>query len=145
MAAWSIRAATAQDAAGLRACIDAAYASYRGQGIALPDVSSGIAADIADHLVFVVSEGPKIIAGIVLVAVDGHMQMANVAVHPDHGGKGIGKALIARAEAEAITAGQTVLRLATHIAMPENISLYQRLGWVEVGREGNKVLMEKRL
>ena len=145
MTGWLIRAATAQDAAGVRRCIDAAYAGYRDQGIDLPDVSGGIEAEIADHLVFVASEGPQIIAGMVLELGDGYLQLANVAVHPDYGGKGIGKAMLARAQAETIAAGLSLLKLATHVEMPRNIALYQRLGWIETGREGVKVLMEKQL
>ena len=71
------------------------------------------------------------------------MRLANVAVHPDRKGAGLGRALIALAEAEARDQGYRELRLTTHAEMPENVSLYNHLGWQEDRRQGNKVFMKK--
>ncbi len=38
-----------------------------------------------------------------------------------------------------------VLRLSTHVDMPENVRLYIHLGWEETGRTGNKVQMKKNI
>jgi len=58
----------------------------------------------------------------------------NVAVDPNHQGKGIGRALIDFAEQEARRRGHAEIRLYTHQSMHENIVLYPRLGYEETGR-----------
>ncbi len=140
-----IRLANPSDAGGLAACIDAAYARY-GEHIAdLPAVSAGIGEDIADNQVWVMQEAGSVVAGLVLVAQPDHLKLANLAVHPAHGGKGIGRQLIALAEQEAVRQGYREMRLVTHVSMPENVALYSHLGWEETARTGNSVLMRKRL
>ncbi len=73
----------------------------------------------------------------------------NVAVAPEAQGRGIGRALIAFAEAEARRRGHRQIRLYTHVLMTENIALYTRLGFAETGRVSEKgfqrVYMEKPL
>ena len=58
----------------------------------------------------------------------------NIAVQPDRQGRGLGRALIAFAEAEARRLGFAELRLYTHQKMTENIGFYKRLGFDETGR-----------
>lgn len=73
----------------------------------------------------------------------------NVAVAPAAQGRGFGRKLIAFAEDEAVRRGYGEIRLYTHALMVENIALYQRLGFVEIGRVQEKgfdrVYMAKRL
>ncbi|WP_417599583.1 GNAT family N-acetyltransferase [Pararhodobacter oceanensis] len=140
-----IRPAQAADAKALAACIDAAYAKYAGRISDLPAVSDGCAEDIADNQVWVAVHSDKIIAGLVLVAGDGFVKLANLAVHPDHGGKGLGRKLIALSEHEAIRQGFSEMRLNTHVDMSENVRLYQQLGWAEFCRSGNTISMSKHL
>lgn len=140
-----IRPAVAADAKALATSIDAAYARYAGRISDLPSVSDGCAEDIANNQVWVAAEDDTIVAGLVLVAGDGFMKLANLAVHPDHGGKGLGRRLIELSEREAERHGFSEMRLNTHVDMPENVRLYQRMGWAEVARSGNTVSMKKRL
>lgn len=140
-----MRPAHAADASALASCIDAAYAKYAERISDLPAVSDGCAQDIADNQVWVAAQSDEIIAGLVLVAGDGCMKLANVAVHPDHGGKGLGRKLIELSEREAKRQGFCEMRLNTHVDMPENVRLYQHLGWAEVCRSGSTVLMQKHL
>jgi len=56
---------------------------------------------------------------------------------------GIGAALIRQDEMDCLEFGFHELRLSTHKDMPENVRLYEHLGWHETGRSGNKVLMSK--
>jgi len=140
-----IRPATLQDADALASCIDAAYAKYVHRLSGLPSVSDGCAEDIASHQVWVAVQGDVVIAGLFLMPQDGFMKLANLAVHPSHAGKGIGRRLIALSEAEAKRQGFGEMRLNTHVEMPENVQLYQHLGWVETSRRGNTVYMTKQL
>ncbi|MEO9574238.1 MAG: GNAT family N-acetyltransferase [Roseobacter sp.] len=90
-------------------------------------------------------QGDEVVAGLVLIASNGFMKLANVAVHPDHGGKGLGRKLIELSERETKRQGSTEMRLNTHVDMPENVRLYQHLGWAEVSRSGSTVFMERYL
>ena len=58
----------------------------------------------------------------------------NVAVHPSHRGKGLGKALLEFAEDEARRAGFDSIYLYTHEKMTENLVLYSKIGYVEYDR-----------
>ena len=58
----------------------------------------------------------------------------NVAVHPDHRGEGLGRALLDLAEAEARRAGFASVYLYTHEKMTENLALYSKIGYVEYDR-----------
>jgi GNAT superfamily N-acetyltransferase len=141
----TIRAAQAADASALVVCIDAAYAHHAARIADLPLVSDGCAEDIANNQVWVAEQGDKIVAGLILIAGDGFMKLANLAVHPDHGGKGLGRKLVELSEYAAKQQGFSEIRLNTHVDMPENVRLYHHLGWSEVSRHGNTVSMEKHL
>ena len=143
MEPWSIRRARPADADALAACLDAAYAQYVGRLADLPRMSDGCADDIARFDVWVAETAGRVVGGLVLVREDGFMRLANVAVHPDARGGGLGRSLIQLAEAEARALGFLEMRLNTHEAMPENIRLYTGLGWKEVGRQGVTVSMRK--
>ena len=140
---WHLRKAEQSDANALAACIDAAYAHYAGRIADLPSVSADCAGEIAKYQVWVAEVGNDLVGGLVMIPEEGFMRLANVAVHPDHKGSGLGRALIALAEGEALDQGYRELCLTTHAGMPENVSLYKHLGWLEDRRQGNKVFMKK--
>jgi predicted N-acetyltransferase YhbS len=56
----------------------------------MPPVSDGCADEIAKNWVWVAEEEGQIIGGLFLVRQVGALKLANVAVHPDHSGKGLG-------------------------------------------------------
>lgn len=62
-------------------------------------------------------------------------KLESVAVMPDCGGRGIGKLLIEHVEKTAKHAGYKTVELYTNEAMTENITMYPKLGYVEVGRK----------
>ena len=143
MGNWIIRRAEHHDTDALSTCIDAAYAEYAARIADLPPVSADCAEEIARFQVWVAEIANDIVGGLVLVPQDGFMRLANVAVHPDHKGAGLGRALMVLAEAEALAQGYRELRLTTHVDIPENVQLYAHLGWKHAGRRGNKISMKK--
>ena len=145
MTDWQLRKATETDADGLAECLTAAYAPYKHTIPDLPDVADDCAGQIARCQVWVIEQAGSIIAALLLTPGDGHLHLINVAVHPDHKGKGLGRYLISKAEAEAATHGFSALNLTTHAMMPENVRLYTHLGYHEEGRSTSKVFMRKDL
>ncbi|MCJ8309177.1 MAG: GNAT family N-acetyltransferase [Rhizobiaceae bacterium] len=147
MTGISLRKATLQDVPDIVACIDAAYARYRDKIADLPPVSDGVEEDIRDNQVWVIETDGDLAGVLVLVAASGadFIKLANVAVHPDHGGKGLGRALIDHAIATCKDQGFDEIRLNTHAAMTDNIGLYQHLGWHEIGRSETTVSMSRKI
>ncbi len=140
-----LRRANARDADDLADCINAAYSVYADRITDLPAVSEGIEGAIEVHRVWVAQTGQQIAGGMILVAHPDFLMLQNVAVRPEAAGRGIGRALIARAEQDCLDLGLLEIRLSTHSEMPENIAFYSRLGWTETGRSGNTVFMSKRI
>lgn len=101
------------------------------------------------HNVFVLIIGETIVGVLVLVKQQRSILLDNVAVHPDHQGRGLGRQLITLAEQEARNAGFDTLKLYTNELMTENIELYKKLGFVEtdqrVEHSFRRVYMQKRV
>jgi len=62
----------------------------------------------------------------------GEAHLEQLAVHPDHGRRGLGSALTRAALAEAARRGYAVLSLCTYADVPWNAPFYRRLGFAEV-------------
>jgi len=58
-----------------------------------------------------------------------HLFIENIAVLPEHQGKGFGRHLLRHAEAKTSSAGLTELRLLTNQAFATNVRLYQSVGF----------------
>lgn len=140
----NIRKALSSDTAALIDVIDRAYEIYRIELPDLPDVSAGVAEEIENGNVWV-ADDDGVMGGVFLMFNPEYAVLTNIAVDPLQAGKGIGKALITRAEDECRNRSIKEFKLATHVNMPENVALYAHLGWVETSREGNKVFMSKLL
>jgi GNAT superfamily N-acetyltransferase len=74
---------------------------------------------------------------------DGTLHVRRVSVHPDARGRGVARALIAHAEAYARSLGRAELRLGCRDELPDNVALFQHLGyeivavhefWVELAK-----------
>lgn len=137
-----LRRATADDVAELTVVLEAAYAPF--QALGLPPVTTGIDVDIRDQNVWVAEIAGAVRGGIVLV-LNTQAHIANLAVHPDAGGHGIGKALINTACDASAAAGHATVQLATHAQMTDTQAFYRKLGWQETGREGDKVYFQMQL
>jgi GNAT superfamily N-acetyltransferase len=129
----TIRPASAADLPDVQRIVHAAYAPYVAR-IGKPPGPMGddYRALIRSHAVWVA--GDPVQGVLVLLPAPDHLLLDNVAVDPAAHGRGIGRALIGFAEAEASRRGHGELRLYTHALMTENIALYARTGWQETGR-----------
>ncbi len=71
---------------------------------------------------------------LVLETHDDHALIYSVAVHPASHGQGLGRLLLAHAEAQARAAGLTEIRLYTNALLDRNIAIYAGYGYAETGR-----------
>ena len=108
------------------------------------------AAQIAAGQVYVVIDADDRLQGfVVFFPKESYMFLENVAVRPSESGRGIGKCLIRFCEEEARRLGLGIVRLYTNEKMAENLSIYPRLGYAEIGRRTedgfDRVFFEKHL
>lgn len=144
---WTVRKAGIADAEALAECMHAAYTRYipRLKGKTLPPLTVDYEAEIRAYPVWVAEFDGNLAGGLILMPERHYMSIANVAVHPQFQGNGLGRGLMELADAEAKQQGYSELRLATHVALTENLSLYSHLGWSETGRDEQRVYMRKKL
>ena len=89
---------------------------------------------VQQHQAFVVESKGQVVGVLVLIRTDNRLLLDNVAIHPEHQGKGLGHRLIELAESEARNQGFKHLDLYTGEYMGENIEMYRHLGYVETER-----------
>jgi ribosomal protein S18 acetylase RimI-like enzyme len=97
----------------------------------------------------VLEEGDVIAAIIVLLPMPTYLLLDNIAVSPACQGLGLGRRLLAFAEAEALWRGYSEIRLYTHQTTVENQRFYASIGYEETGRGSeagyDRVFMRKPL
>ncbi len=135
MDSYVIRAANAGNAAAVAALVDAAYKHYIERIGMLPGPMTLDYANVIAERQVLVADIDGTIAGVLVLGVDDEgFVIENVAVHPSLRGKGLGQALLQRAEAEAVGRGFDAIHLYTHEKMTENLALYSKIGYREYAR-----------
>ena len=89
---------------------------------------------VLDHEVWVLDGERGVIAVLELVPAHDHVLVENVAVEPAVQGRGIGRRLMAYAEAEARSLGVGEVRLFTNERFADDLRFYERLGYEEFDR-----------
>ncbi|RCK50669.1 acetyltransferase [Thalassospira profundimaris] len=147
-----IRPARPADEPAIRACAIAAYQRYIAViGRKPAPMTADFAAQIAAGQVYVARDDNDQPTGFIVFYPDDAiaMMLENIAVAPDHAGRGIGKRLMAFCEDTARQLGFSHVRLYTNEKMTENLAIYPHLGYVETGRRNedgfNRVYFEKAL
>jgi len=148
--ALRIRAATAGDVPAIANIVDQAYQHYIARiGKPPGPMLDDYVARVSEGTVWVLEDGAVIAAIIVLLPTSNYLLLDNIAVAPAHQGLGLGRQLLAFAEAEALRRGYREIRLYTHQTMVENQRLYSSIGYEETGRGTeagyDRVFMRKRL
>lgn len=143
----ALRRARPEEAAAVAALVEAAFSRHiAAVGQRPAPMDDDHAARIAAGEQWVSDD---LTSAIVLVDNGDHLVVNNVAVSPALQGRGLGRALLEFAEAEARRRGFSEVRLHTNAAMADNLLMYPKLGYTEVGRETqggfHRVLFVKRL
>jgi N-acetylglutamate synthase-like GNAT family acetyltransferase len=129
----NIRPAHADDVPAVKAVTDAAYQHYIERiGRAPVPMLADHGENVAAGRVFVV--GGPVHGVLVLVPGSDHLFLDSIAVHPDMAGKGVGRLLLAHADAYARELGLPEIRLYTNAMMWENQKIYPRYGYEMVER-----------
>jgi ribosomal protein S18 acetylase RimI-like enzyme len=133
----TIRPATPEDVPAIAALIEAAYARYVERlGRRPSPMDDDHAAYVARGESYVlVDDDDTVVGAILLMDRDDHLFVDNLAVAPEHHGRGLGRTLLEFADAEARRRGLRQLRLHTNAAMTENLAIYPRLGYERTGRQ----------
>lgn len=146
-----IRKAVAGDEAAIRECADQAFSGYipligRQPAPMTVDFSAQIA---AGQIYVALNDDDGLLGYIAFFPQGSRMNLDSIAVLPAASGRGIGKKLITFCEDEAKRLGLEAVHLYTNEMMTANLSIYPRLGYVEVDRraeEGfNRVFFQKKL
>jgi ribosomal protein S18 acetylase RimI-like enzyme len=145
-----IRAARPGEAAALRVFVRAAYAKWVAViGREPLPMTADYDLAIRDHQIDIVVARREWVAVIEWMARPDHMFIENIAVAPEHQGRGWGRRLLARAESRALAMGLPEIRLQTNAAFASNVKLYAKLGYRVDRREefrgGVAVSMSKRV
>lgn len=146
----TIRRAGPEDAPAVAAIADAAYRIHIPRIGRMPLPMLADYSDLTARGLVHVLEVEGVLAGyVVLIHEPDTLLVENVAVSPAFQKRGLGRALLAFADAIARAAGYGTIRLYTNAAMTENIALYGRCGYTETHRateEGrHRVYMRKSL
>jgi ribosomal protein S18 acetylase RimI-like enzyme len=147
---YSFRPAIGADVPKVAALVNDAYCYYVERiGILPRPMIENYAEVIANRRVTIAEHHGAIVGVIVLTVDDEGFLIDNVAVDPSVRGRGLGRALLKFAEAEARRAGFDSIHLYTHEKMTENLAIYSRIGYVEYDRrshgEFSLVYMRKHL
>jgi GNAT superfamily N-acetyltransferase len=137
----AVRLARPDQVAALPAIEDAAETLFATAGVALPPAGDGSEAARVRHLAAACADGRVLVAvderdrpiGVAcLELVDGEVHLDEMDVHPDHGRRGHGTALVEAVCAWARARGLPAVTLTTFRDVPWNGPFYRRLGFVEV-------------
>jgi ribosomal protein S18 acetylase RimI-like enzyme len=130
-----LRPATEADVAAITDLVDAAYGPYVERIGMRPGPMDDDYGEVIRERQVTVAESEGALVGVLVLGTtaDGFL-IHNVAVHPEHRGKGLGRALLELAEAEARRAGFDSIYLYTHEGLVESRALYERIGYVEYER-----------
>jgi GNAT superfamily N-acetyltransferase len=124
------RPATDGDAPAIRALTRASYAKWVPIiGREPTPMAADYEAAVRNHQFGLMYLGTELIGLVEMIPKPDHLLIENVAVAPDHQGKGLGRALLVHAERVAATSGYDEIRLYTNQRFESNIQLYLRFGY----------------
>lgn len=135
MSSVDIRPALETDLADVRTCARNAYAPYvERMGREPAPMHADLASQVARGCVNVAIYQSRFVGYVVFYPQGDHIHLESVAVLPAYKGRGVGKQLIQHVEHFARASGYPAVELYTNEAMSENLAMYPRLGYIEVGR-----------
>ncbi|HEX2141369.1 MAG TPA: GNAT family N-acetyltransferase [Candidatus Limnocylindria bacterium] len=131
----TLRPAAEADAPAVKRLVDDAYGHYQARiGRRPMPMLMDQAAAIRDREVWVLADDGRVVGVIDLQPDLDHVLIVNVAVDPQHQGRGLGSRLLVHAEQRARELNLPEVRLYTNERFVENLALYGRRGYRETHR-----------
>jgi ribosomal protein S18 acetylase RimI-like enzyme len=135
----TIRLASPTDLPAITSLVTLAYSPYlpRLNGLVPAPMTADYASLITTSSLYTLIAHNAIVGCISLSTATNHssaLEINNLAIHPESQGKGYGKLLLAFAEDVARERRLKSCCLYTNVKMVENVALYEKLGYEEVGR-----------
>jgi ribosomal protein S18 acetylase RimI-like enzyme len=125
-----IRAAVPADAASVRALVRAAYAKWVPiLGREPMPMKADYERAVREHQIDILSIEGRMVGLIETMLRADHLWIENIAIAPANQNQGLGRRLLAHAEARAAAAGRVELRLLTSSAFEANLALYRAVGY----------------
>jgi len=145
-----IRQAEMGDVQAIKGIVCAAYEKYtRRIGKPPAPLTEDYDGQVASENVWVLELDGELVGLVVLIPKPAYLLVDNVAVMPERQCSGLGRMLLAFAEAKARERGYLELQLYTNELMHENLAWYARLGYQETSRVYDsgfrRVFMKKQL
>lgn len=135
MAVEGLRRATPDDTVGITQLTHETYRDYIPLIGRKPlPMNTDYAQAIHEHEIWVLEHNAEIIAVLDMLAKPDSLYIDNVAVRGTHQSRGIGRELLAFAEARARELGLHAMTLFTNERYTRNLEIYARLGYVETHR-----------
>lgn len=132
----SVRLATRNDLESVQQCAQDAYAKYTERMNRKPaPMLADFARQIDKGQIFGAWNDSLFVGYVVLYPVGKSLHLESVALMPSQVGKGMGRALMEFVERCAQEQGLSSVELYTNAAMTENLTLYPKLGYVEIERK----------
>ncbi len=127
----AVRPATKADVPAIRALVRAAYAKWVPViGREPVPMTADYARAVRLHRFDLMERDGALAALVETIPRADHLWVENLAVSPDHHGRGLGRAMLRRAEAVARELGHTAIKLGTNQAFAGNVEFYRRAGFV---------------
>jgi ribosomal protein S18 acetylase RimI-like enzyme len=125
-----MRPATSADIAAITALVRAAYEKWVPLiGREPLPMQADYGEAICEHSIDLLYDEDELVGLIETIPHPDHLFIENVAVAPEHQGRGFGRHLLAHAEDKARASGLGELRLLTNAAFEANVALYRALGY----------------
>ncbi len=141
MAEPILRPACPEDEPAVRDLVRTAFAPYAARmGREPMPMHADHAAAIERAGVWVAEVDGAVVGVLEVEPRPGHLYVDIVAAGTGWRGRGVGRSLLRRADAEARRRGLPELRLLTHETMTENVALYTRTGWTDVSDPEDRAL-----
>ena len=130
-----IRRATFADTCDVYDLTQLAYARWRSVIGQKPLPMDDDYMETMDTHIVELLEDDGVLCGVVeLFPEESFLLIENIAVHPDHQGKGCGRLLLEHAELSARELGFAEIRLYTNAAFTEDLAFYTKNGYAELER-----------
>ncbi|WP_193184182.1 GNAT family N-acetyltransferase [Nisaea sediminum] len=129
------------DLAEIVALVHRAFAEYRGvlkpESGALSETVESLAKRLEKNRLFLAEEVGKFRGAVFATRKGDAVYLDRLSVDPEARGRGIAKRLIEVVERHARETGAVRVTLGVRLALSQNISFFQRLGFVETGRQAH--------